>query len=161
MGRFLVICCGGALGTGTRFLVSTWAAQHVGTGFPRGTLFINVTGSFILAFITELSLASGAVPETTRLFLTTGLMGGYTTYSSFNYETLALATEGAHGLAALYLALTVVAGLVAGVLGVVAARGLARLSPPPGLVSAELARLAELRAQLESTLQHPPGGETT
>ena len=124
MGRFLLICLGGALGTGARFLVSSGMARAFGPQFPRGTILINVTGSFLIALVLELSLRTGAISPGMRLFLTTGVMGGYTTYSSFNYETLRLAEDGSYGLAALNLGLTVVGCLLAGVLGLVAARAL-------------------------------------
>ncbi len=124
MGRFLLICLGGALGTGARFLISTGMARAFGPQFPRGTILINVTGSFLIALVMELSLRGGAISPGMRLFLTTGVMGGYTTYSSFNYETLRLGEDGNVGLAALNLGLTVVGCLVAGVLGLLAARAL-------------------------------------
>ncbi len=124
MGRFLLICLGGALGTGARFLISIGMARAFGPEFPRGTILINVTGSFLIALIMELSLRGGAISPGMRLFLTTGVMGGYTTYSSFNYETLRLGEDGNVGLAALNLGLTVVGCLVAGVLGLLAARAL-------------------------------------
>ena len=127
MGRFVLICFGGALGTGARYLTSTWIAQAYGSGFPRGTVLINVTGSFLIALVMELSVKTGAVSENARLFLTTGALGGYTTYSSFNYETLKLASQGAHELAVLNMGLTVVGALAAGFLGLLAARGLASL----------------------------------
>lgn len=127
MVRFVMICLGGALGTGARFLLSTWVARTFGADFPRGTVLINLTGSFLICAIMELSVSTGALPETTRLFLTTGIMGGYTTYSSFNYETLKLGSSGAYGLAALNLALTVVGCLAAGVLGLAAGKWLGRL----------------------------------
>ncbi len=127
MGRFVLICLGGALGTGARYLSATWVAQAYGAGFPRGTLLINVSGSFLIALVMELSLTTGAVSQNARLFLTTGVMGGYTTYSSFNYETLELASRGAHGLAALNMGLTMVGALAAGFLGLLAARGMAAL----------------------------------
>jgi len=130
--RFVLISFGGALGTGARYLLSTRVAQAYGAGFPRGTLIINVSGSFVIALVMQLALVTGAVPENTRLFLTTGMMGGYTTYSTFNYETLSLASRGAYGLAALNLGLTVAGALVAGFLGLVAAQGIA-------LVGAKLA----------------------
>jgi len=127
--RFLLICLGGAIGTGARYQLATWVARIFGAGFPRGTVLINVTGSFLIAVVMELSLRTGAISEDVRLFLTTGMMGGYTTYSSFNYETLRLAEGGTLALAALNVALTVVGCLVSGVLGLLAARGLARLGP--------------------------------
>lgn len=125
MGRFLLVCLGGALGSGARYLVSTWAARALGPDFPRGTLVVNVTGSFLLAAIMTASLSTDAVPPDLRLFLGAGILGGFTTYSSFNYETLALVQQGSLGLAALNLGLTVLGCLAAGVAGVVAVRWLA------------------------------------
>lgn len=122
MGRFLLICLGGALGTGARFLISTGMARAFGPQFPRGTILINLTGSFLIALVLELSLRTGAISPGLRLFLTTGVMGGYTTYSSFNYETLRLAEDGSYALAAVNLAVTVVGCLVAGVAGLFTAR---------------------------------------
>lgn len=124
MSRFLFICLGGAIGTGARFLISTFAARSLGT-FPYGTIFINVTGSFLIALVMELSLSSGAITETTRLFLTTGIMGGYTTYSSFNYETLRLVSSGSYDLAGLNFGVTAVGALLAGFAGLIAGRAIA------------------------------------
>ncbi len=125
MGRFLLVCLGGALGSGARYLVSTWAARALGPDFPRGTLIVNVTGSFLLAAIMTASLSTDAISPELRLFLGAGIMGGYTTYSSFNYETLALLQQGSPALAALNLGLTVLGGLGAGLAGVVLVRWLA------------------------------------
>ena len=123
MTRFLLVCAGGALGAGARYLVATWAALHLGADFPRGTLIVNVTGSFLLAFM--LGLRPGVVSPDLRLFLGAGVLGGYTTYSSFNAETLTLLDGGSAGLAAANLALTVVGCLVAGLAGLAAGRWLA------------------------------------
>ncbi len=123
MTRLLLVCAGGALGSGARYLVSTWAALHLGADFPRGTLIVNVTGSFLLAFI--VSLRPGLVSPDTRLFLGAGIMGGYTTYSSFNTETLSLLDGGSPGLAAANLGLTVAGCLVAGFAGFAAGRWIA------------------------------------
>jgi CrcB protein len=120
----LLVCLGGALGTGARFLISSGMARAFGPQFPRGTILVNVTGSFLIALVLELSLRTGAISPTMRIFLATGVMGGYTTYSSFNQETLRLAEDGSYALAALNLGLTVLACLVAGVLGLLAARAL-------------------------------------
>ncbi len=129
MRRFLLICLGGAIGTGARYELATWIAGAYGSDFPRGTILINVTGSFLIAVVMELSRATGAISEDVRLFLTTGIMGGYTTYSSFNYETLQLARAGTLELAVLNLAVTMLGCLVAGFLGLLAARALTRLGP--------------------------------
>lgn len=125
MGRFLLVCLGGALGSGARYLVSSWAASALGPDFPRGTLIVNVAGSFLLAAIMTASLSTDAVTPDLRLFLGAGIMGGFTTYSSFNYETLALLQQGSPFLAALNLGLTVIGCLGAGLAGVAAVRWLA------------------------------------
>ncbi len=114
---FLWVCVGGALGSGARYLVSTWAAAAFGAAFPFGTLIVNVAGSFLIAFIMRLALATELVPPLVRLFLTTGILGGFTTYSTFNYETLRLLDEGSFSTAAANLALTVGGCLVAGLAG--------------------------------------------
>ena len=99
MERFLVICLGGAIGTGLRYLTSGVAARWLGADFPYGTLIVNVVGSFLIGLIQHVGTASLLIPETTRLFLTVGIMGGLTTYSSFSYETIRLAQVGAWGQA--------------------------------------------------------------
>ncbi len=118
MGRFLLVCLGGALGSGARYLVSTWALTAFGPGFPRGTLLVNATGSFLLAVVMTVAISTEAVSPELRLFLGAGIMGGYTTYSSFNWETIALAEQGSLGLAALNVGLTVVTCLLGGLAGV-------------------------------------------
>jgi len=121
--RLLIVCLGGALGSGARYLVSSWAATHLGADFPRGTLVVNATGSFLLAFI--VALRPGLVSPDLRLFLGAGILGGYTTYSSFNTETVALLNGGSAGLAALNLALTVGGCLAAGFAGFAVGRWVA------------------------------------
>jgi len=122
VGKVLVVCVGGAIGSAFRYLVATWAAETFGPGFPRGTLIVNIVGSFLIAVIMEASLRTMSVSATLRLFLTTGIMGGFTTYSSFNYETTRLLEDGSIGLALLNLGLTVVGCLGAGFLGFVSIR---------------------------------------
>ncbi len=129
--KVLLVCVGGAIGSAARYLVATWAAGAFGTGFPRGTLIVNVVGSFLIGAIFETSLRSAAISGTLRLFLTTGVMGGFTTYSSFNYETLRLFEDGSVGLAFLNLSLTVLGCLVAGMLGLASARLLLHVTTSP------------------------------
>ena len=121
--RIALVFAGGALGSVARYLVSTWAARALGADFPRGTLIVNVTGSFVLAFLFAVP-GSRLSPEL-RLFLGAGICGGYTTYSSFNTETLALFDQGNAGLAVANLSLTVVGCLVAGLGGLALGRWLA------------------------------------
>jgi CrcB protein len=121
MERFLWICLAGAAGTGTRYLIAVWAAQRLGSAFPYGTLLVNLVGCFAIAGLMHAALTLGW-PATTRAVVTIGFIGGLTTYSSFNYETMRLFEERAMATAALNVALTVLGGFMAGWLGLVTAR---------------------------------------
>lgn len=122
MERFLWICLAGAAGTGTRYLIAVWTAQRFGSAFPFGTLIVNLAGCFAIAALMHAGLAL-AWPATTRAAIAIGFIGGLTTYSSFNYETMRLFEEGASATAALNLALTLLGGFTAGWLGLLVARG--------------------------------------
>jgi CrcB protein len=122
MERFLWICLGGAAGTGARYLVTLWALRIAGPGFPWGTLAVNVVGSFLIGLIMQVALTTGLIPPLLRLGLTTGVMGGFTTYSTFNYETLLYLQRNEWLLAFANLAATVLLCLAAGALGLVAGR---------------------------------------
>lgn len=113
----------GALGSGARYLVGTWALESLGGGFPYGTLIVNVLGSFALGVVAHLATASAWSPEL-RGAVAIGFLGGFTTYSSFNQETLTLLGGGASGTAALNIVVTLIAGLTAGWLGLLLARQL-------------------------------------
>jgi CrcB protein len=115
--RLLLICLGGAVGTGARYLIGGLAARWLGPEFPYGTLFINVLGSFLIGFIQQVGLTTLAIPETTRLVLTIGVMGGFTTYSSFSYETIRLIENGSWLGATANIVLTTGLCLVVCVLG--------------------------------------------
>lgn len=117
MTRLLIVCLGGAVGSGARYLVSTWVARAAPSAFPAGTLAVNALGSFLIALIMHVGLSTEAIPPMWRLGLTTGVMGGFTTYSTFNYETTELLREGATLLAFANLAATLAVCLVAGFLG--------------------------------------------
>ena len=118
----LVVALGGAAGSVARFLVATWAARALGTTFPYGTMIVNVVGSLLIGLIMHVSLTTTLISPTLRLLLTTGVMGGFTTYSTFNYETMSLLEQGAFALAGLNLGGTVVACLVGGWLGLIGGR---------------------------------------
>jgi CrcB protein len=122
--RLLVVCVGSALGGGARYLAALAAARWLGTSFPVATLAVNLLGSFLIGLALPVMLRSSAVSAELRLFATTGVLGGFTTYSTFNYETLELARGGEPGLAALNLAATVLGGLFAGVAGLGLGRAL-------------------------------------
>jgi CrcB protein len=117
MGRFLWICAGGAAGTAARYLLSTWLLRLTGAAFPWGTLAVNVVGSFLLGAVMEIGLTSDLLSPTARLTLATGVLGGFTTYSSFNYETLRYLQEANWLLALANVGATVLTCLAAGVLG--------------------------------------------
>jgi CrcB protein len=124
MERFLWICFAGALGTGARYLIGLWAGEKLGTAFPYGTFIVNLSGCFLIALVIQAALNMAAFPPTLRLALTTGFMGGLTTYSSFAYETTRLVQDGAFGAAFLNFALTTVACFAAVLLGLAAAQRL-------------------------------------
>jgi CrcB protein len=113
---FLVICLAGALGSGARYLVATGMLRWVGPRFPAGTLAVNLSGSFLLAVLMELALRQLVAPDL-RAILGTGVLGGFTTYSSFNQEALGYFERGAWFLGAAYIVATVVGCVVAGLLG--------------------------------------------
>jgi CrcB protein len=122
--RVALVALGGAIGSVARYGVGSLAAQLFGAAFPYGTLVVNLTGSFLISIIMHVALAGTAISLEMRIFLTTGIMGGFTTYSSFNYETLALINQRAYGLAGLNVAATVVGCFLSGVLGLAAGRAL-------------------------------------
>jgi CrcB protein len=124
MARFLLVCAGGAVGTGARYLLGGWAQRALGTAFPYGTLLINALGSFFIVIIMYLGADRGLISPEVRIMLTTGVMGGFTTYSTFNYETIRLFQDGALGLGALNLFATVLVCLLAGGAGVLVCRAL-------------------------------------
>ena len=91
------IFLGSGLGGVARFAVSGIMGQRLGEAFPWGTFLVNVTGSFLIGLIASVTFAEGRLPlsPTARQFLMTGILGGFTTYSSFSLQTLSLAREGA------------------------------------------------------------------
>jgi CrcB protein len=121
MARFLLICLGGAVGTGARYLFATAMTRAFGN-FPFGTLGVNVIGSFLASVVMVLALEKSALSPDLRLIVVTGGLGGFTTYSSFNYETLHLAQSGATMLAIVNVAVTLVTCLLAGIAGIWLAR---------------------------------------
>lgn len=124
--RCLIVGAGGFLGAIARYLVGGWVQQRWGASFPYGTLVINVSGSFVLGLFATLALRFGWNDEW-RLLIAIGLIGAYTTFSTFEYETLRLIAEGRqYGAALLNVFGSVVAGFGAACLGVVAARLLLR-----------------------------------
>jgi CrcB protein len=122
MSRFILVCLGGAVGTGARYLVSGWTLRLFGPAFPSGTFVVNLVGSFLVAALMYVGTETSAMPATTRVVLTSGVLGGFTTYSTFSYETMKSLQDGAWHLAALNVAVTLSACLGACLLGWAAAK---------------------------------------
>lgn len=122
--RLFWICAAGAAGTAARYLIGLWAGQRFGASFPYGTLVVNVSGCFLIAGVMHLAMVNGW-PVTMRAALTIGFLGGFTTYSSFNYETMRLIEEGAVATALANVLLSLLGGFAAGWLGLLLARQLA------------------------------------
>lgn len=122
MERLVWVCLGSALGGGARYLISLAVQRWLGAGFPYGTLAVNVVGSFLIGSIMHVGLTTTWLSPAMRLFLTTGVLGGLTTYSAFNYETLALGADGEWLLAATNVVVTVATCALAGTLGIAVAR---------------------------------------
>ena len=125
---YLWVALGGALGSVARYACSTAAARWLGAGFPYGTLFVNVAGSFAIGLLAALVSSDGrpSLGFDARAFLLVGVLGGFTTFSSFSLETLELARRGALAAAGANVALSLVLCLFAAWLGFAAAGWLNR-----------------------------------
>jgi CrcB protein len=120
--RVLIIFGSGGLGCVARYLVALAVGRR---GFPFATLIVNLAGSFLIAFIFELAVARKEIPVNLQLALTTGFMGGFTTYSSFNFETTKLVLDGHTARGLVNIGVTLAGGIAAGLLGLWAARRIA------------------------------------
>lgn len=120
--HLMFVALGGALGASLRHLAGHYSLRALGPDFPYSTFFANVTGSFLMGI--AIVWLSKHVPGNTelRLFLTTGFLGGFTTFSAFSLDALTLYERGAIGAAAFYVAGSVILSIVAIFLGVYAAR---------------------------------------
>lgn len=124
MDRLLWVCLGSALGGGARYLVAQGMARVLGSSFAYGTLTVNAVGSFLIGALMYTSAEGSALSPTLRLALTTGVLGGFTTYSTFSYETLRYLQEGAVVTALVNVFVTLFGCLLATFLGWMLARGL-------------------------------------
>lgn len=119
--ELVYVAIGGAIGAASRYLLSNWIQSRLGATFPWGTFVINVSGSFLIGIVLGL-VSGGRLSSEARLFLAVGILGGYTTFSTFSYETLQLISNGDLGAILLYTVVQVIAGLAAVYLGIVLAR---------------------------------------
>ena len=122
MVRFVCICLGGAAGTGARYLISVGMLAWLGPAFPYGTLTVNVVGSFLLGLFATFGKTSTVLTQTQLLTITTGFMGGFTTYSTFSNDTYGFVASEAWGMAALNVVITVFVCLAATAAGAFVAR---------------------------------------
>jgi len=121
------VAVGSAAGGALRFWLGGLVQRMTGGAFPSGTLFVNITGSFLLGFLIRYALASQAISPEMRVLLTTGFCGGYTTFSTFSYETAGMLEDGDYHRAALYIALSLVVTLIGTFLGFALAREMLKL----------------------------------
>jgi fluoride exporter len=114
---YLLVFVGGGLGATLRYLINVTCTRCLDTGFPWGTFIINITGSTVMGLIAGYLTFKGEASQPWRLFLMTGILGGYTTFSAYSLDAALLYERGELGLAALYVVGSVVlsiAGLFAG-----------------------------------------------
>ncbi len=122
--QYLWIGLGGFLGANSRYILQQWAAQRWGTMFPYGTLLANVGGSFIIALFLTLATGRFSVSPHTRLLIAVGFLGGFTTFSSYAFETVSLLGQSGWGAAALNFVANNLLGLVGVIAGVFLAQWL-------------------------------------
>ena len=117
MMRVLLVFVGGGAGASLRHAVNMVCARYIGTAFSYGTFIINISGSTVMGLIAGYLAFRGEASQPWRLFLMTGILGGYTTFSAFSLDVALLYERGDLGLAALYIVLSValsIGGLFAG-----------------------------------------------
>jgi CrcB protein len=109
----LMAAAGGALGSSARYLVNVGAGKLIGMGFPWGTLIVNIAGCFAMGMLVGWGAPKGALSQEARVFLATGVLGGFTTFSAFSADFALLVERKNFGLSALYVTGSVVLSLVA------------------------------------------------
>jgi CrcB protein len=125
MSEVLIIGMGAFIGANLRYLIARLAIERYGSAFPYGTFLINVTGSMLIGIALGYVLERGVQATTFRLFFVVGLLGAYTTFSSYSYEAYAMLNSGAWFRGLAYLAGSVLLGMIAVTLGMLAGRRLA------------------------------------
>jgi CrcB protein len=118
----LYVALGSAIGGVSRYLLGGLVQRMLDTTFPAGTLLVNITGSFLLGGIIRYALETPSLTPEIRAFLTIGVCGGYTTFSTFSYETMALLEDGEWARAGVYITASVILSLIATFLGLALAR---------------------------------------
>jgi fluoride exporter len=122
---YLLVFLGGGLGSTLRHIINVASARILGTAFPYHTFIINITGSTVMGLIAGYLAFKGEASQPWRLFLMTGILGGYTTFSAFSLDAVLLYERGETGLAMLYVLGSVVLSIVGLVAGLALVRHLA------------------------------------
>ena len=117
MNKILVVGLGGFLGAMLRYVISCYCTKWFGSSFPFGTLFVNVAGGLLIGFIMGAGVSAFAVPANIQLFLTTGILGGLTTFSTFSYETVSFFSDGEYFKGSLNAGLNLFLALLAVCIG--------------------------------------------
>jgi fluoride exporter len=120
--KYFWVAFGGALGSLARYVLGLWIYERAGTRFPYGTFVINISGCFVIGFVLTIFDEHMALPAAWRLAIPIGFVGAYTTFSTFEYETLRLAQHGQAAMGLFYVLLSVILGYGAVWVGMVAAR---------------------------------------
>lgn len=118
----LIVATGGAIGAAARYILGGWLTERFGTTFPWHTFIINITGAFLLGVLMALSVERGIVTQTWRVALGVGVLGGYTTFSTLSYESIALLSQGSYATGLANMFGSGVAGLIAAWLGIAVGR---------------------------------------
>jgi CrcB protein len=118
----LYVALGSAIGGVSRYLIGGLVQRMLDTGFPAGTLLVNISGSFLLGAIVRYALDTPSLTPEIRAFLTIGFCGGYTTFSTFSYEAVALLKDGEWSRAGVYITASVLLSLMGTFLGFALAR---------------------------------------
>lgn len=121
---YLIVFLGGGIGAALRHGTNLWTARLFGSGYPYGTLTVNVVGSLVMGLLAAYFAFKGDATQHWRLFLATGVLGGFTTFSAFSLDVALLYERGDLGLAALYIVLSVALSLVGLFAGLALVRGL-------------------------------------
>jgi CrcB protein len=116
------VCIGGAAGSGARYAITLWTVERFGKSFPWGTLAVNIAGCLILGALMRTGEKTQILPAAAFVALTSGLMGGFTTYSSFNFEVFRMIESGHARMGLMYVGATLVGGALAGLAGYAGAK---------------------------------------
>lgn len=122
MQRYLLIAVGGGLGSMLRYFIGAQAAQRFGLRFPVGTLVINISACFLIGLTLEVLNRHASISQAWRFFIPIGFIGGFSTFSTFEWETWRDLSSGEFWLGLLYLAVSLIGGLIAVALGTALAR---------------------------------------